>query len=301
MRFDLRLINPRLGAAFGVLLLVSGCGQVPQPFRPPDGSKQHNEFLLAPLSTGVVVRGIAGPVGWVGDALTEAMAEALRERGIAAGSTWSNRLSLGLSGSGYQGLHPDKPPELVMTWTLTEPDGAVRQRREIRLTPPDAFWEEPTAAMFRDVAERNAEQVVAWIDPTREQRAPRIAEMPSLAMLPIESAPGDGATSLARAVELALRAERIPIVENDRAGLIVTPRIEVRPAPERSEDVRLVWIVSTPDGVEIGRVDQENRIAEGQLDGRWGAVAVAIADGAAQGIADLARAWRDAPEAVRTQ
>jgi hypothetical protein len=301
MRFDLRLINPRLGAAVGIVLLIVGCGPVPQPFQPPEWTKKHNDFLLAPLSAGVVVRGIEGPVGWVGDALTEAMAEALRERGIAAGSTWSNRLSLGLSGSGYQALHPDKPPELVMTWTLIEPDGAIRGRREIRLTPPDAFWEEPTPAMFRDVAERNAEQVVSWIDPTRRERTPEIADTPSLVVLPIESAPGDGDTSLARAVDLALRAERIRIVEKDRADLIVTPRIEVAPAPDQSEDVKLSWIVSTPDGVEIGRVDQENRIPEGQLDGRWGAVAVAIADGAAQGIADLARAWRDVPAAVRTQ
>ncbi|MBL6598155.1 MAG: hypothetical protein ISP41_04630 [Alphaproteobacteria bacterium] len=296
MRFDLRAI-----LALAMVSAAVGCGPIPQPFRPPEWAKKHNEFLLAPLSAGVVVRGIEGPVGWVGDALTKAMAEALRERGIAAGSTWSNRLSLGLSGSGYQALHPDKRPELIMTWTLTEPGGAIRERREIRVTPPDAFWETPTAAMFRDVAERNAERIVSWIDPTRQERAPDIAGLPSLAILPIESAPGDGATSLARAVDLALKAERMRIVDSDAADLIVTPRIEVTPAPDRSEDVRLIWIVSTSDSVEIGRIDQENRIPQGQLDGRWGAVAVAIADGAAQGIADLARAYRDAPKSSRTQ
>jgi len=296
MRIDLRL-----ALALGMVGLAMGCGPIPQPFRPPEWAKKHNEFLLAPLSAGVVVRGIEGPVGWVGDALTKAMAEALRERGIAAGSTWSNRLSLGLSGSGYQRLHRDQSPELVMTWTLTEPGGAIRERREIQVTPPDAFWEAPTAAMFRDVAERNAEQIMSWIDPTRGERVPAIADTPTLAILPIESAPGDGATSLARAVDLALRAERIQIVDSREARLIVTPRIEVAPAPNQSEDVRLVWIVSTTEGLEIGRVDQENRIPAGQLDGRWGAVAVAIADGAAQGIADLARAWRDAPGASGTQ
>lgn len=296
MRIDLRL-----ALALGMAGLAVACGSIPQPFRPPEWAKKHNEFLLAPLSAGVVVRGIEGPVGWVGDALTKAMAEALRERGIAAGSTWSNRLSLGLSGSGYQRLHRDQRPELVMTWTLTEPGGAIRERREILVTPSDAFWEAPTAAMFRDVAERNAEQIISWIDPTRRERAPAIADTPTLAILPIESAPGDGAISLARAVDLALKAERIQIVGSDEARLIVTPRIEVASAPNQSEDVRLVWVVSTAEGVEIGRVDQENRIPAGQLDGRWGAVAVAIADGAAQGIADLARAYRDAPGASGSQ
>lgn len=290
-----------ISLALVAVLLVAGCGPIPQPFRPPEWAKKHNAFLLAPLSAGVVVRGIDGPVGWVGDALTQAMAEALRERGIAAGSTWSNRLSLGLSGSGYQRLHVDKPPELIMTWTLTDPGGAVRDRREVRVTPPAAFWETPTAAMFRDVAERNADLVVAWIDPTRQQRAPEIPDMPSLALLPIDAAPGDGATSLARAVVLALKAERIPIIDTAEANLIVTPRIEVAPAPDQNEDVMISWILTTPDGLEIGRVSQENRIPKGQLDGRWGAIAVAIADGAAQGIADLARAFRDAPRANATQ
>jgi hypothetical protein len=294
MRADLRLISSLVLGA-----LIAGCGQIPQPFQPPEWEKEHNEFLLAPLATGVTVRRIEGPVGWVGDAMTQAMAEALREKGIAAGSKWSNRLALTLAGSGYQKLHEAKAPELVMSWTLFEPGGRVRDRRDVSITPPDAFWEAPTADMFREVAERNAEIVVAWIDPTREDRTPVTAELPSIVIMPIEGAPGDGATSLARAVILALRAERIAVTENGTGDLVVTSKVEVTPAPDKTEDVRVTWIVSRPEGALIGRVAQENQIPAGQLDDRWGAVAVAIADGAAAGIAGLARAYRDTGTTVK--
>jgi hypothetical protein len=273
---------------------LSACGSIPQPFRPLEASKKHNEFLLAPNSAGVVIKGIKGPVGWVGAALTEAMATALRDQGIVAGSRWSNRLSLQLSGNGYQKLHKDRPSELVMIWSLADQTGRLEKRREILTTPPDEFWERPTAAMFRDVADHNAAIVVSWIDPTRQKRAPVDVEMPGLSIAPIGKVPGDGATSLARAVELALKAERIPVVDDGQGELFVTSRIAVTPAPDNSEDVSITWILSKPDGTEIGRVAQENTIPAGQLNGRWGAIAVAIADGAADGIAGLARAYRDA-------
>ena len=279
--------------ALGATMLVSACGSIPQPFRPSESAKKHNEFLLAPLSAGVVVRRVEGPVGWVGDALTQAMAEALRERGIVAGSKWSNKLSLRLSGSGYQKLHLDKAPELVMIWALTDPAGIIKEQRETRITPPGGFWEQPTAAMFRDVAERNAEMVISWIDPTRPERTPIQREMPRLSIAPLEGAPGDGDTSLARAVALSLEAERVPIVATGEAELVVTSRIDVAPAPDNTEDVSITWILSKTDGTEIGRVAQRNQIPKGELDGRWGAIAVAIADGAADGIAGLARAYRD--------
>ncbi|MDA1308544.1 MAG: hypothetical protein O2985_02955 [Proteobacteria bacterium] len=292
------LISARaLGATLGAAVMLAACGSVPQPFRPPEFSKRHNEFLLAPNSAGVVVRRIEGPVGWVGEAFAAAMAAALRDRGIVAGSKWSNQQSLQLIANGYQKLHGDRVPELVVTWSLTDRSGKVKETRETRTAPPDAFWETPTPAMFQDIAERNAEMVVSWIDPGREQRQPET--MPTVAIAAIVDAPGDGAVSLGRAIGLALRAERIKVVGDGEADLMVHPRIAVTPAQANNETVRVTWILSLPDGAEVGQVAQENMIAAGTLKGRWGAIAVAIADGAADGIAELVRAYRDARAAGR--
>jgi hypothetical protein len=282
--------------AFGVILgaavTLTACGSVPQPFRPPEFSKRHNEFLLAPNSVGVVVRRIEGPVGWVGEAFAAAMAAALRDRGIVAGSKWSNQQSLQLTANGYQKTHGDRAPELVVTWSLIDRSGEIKEMREIRTVPPAAFWETPTPTMFQGVADQNAEMVASWIDPVRDQRQPET--LPTVAIAAIVDAPGDGPVSLGRAIGLALRAEQIKVVDDGEGDLVVHPQLTVTPAQANNETVRITWTLSLPDGTEVGQVAQENMIVAGTLKGRWGAIAVAIADGAADGIAELVRVYRHA-------
>jgi hypothetical protein len=286
-----------LGVTLGAAVTLAACGSVPQPFRPPEFSKRHNEFLLAPNSLGVVVRRIEGPVGWVGEAFAAAMAAALRDRGIVAGSKWSNQQSLQLTANGYQKLHGNRVAELVVTWSLIDRSGKIRETRETRTVPPDAFWETPTPTMFQGIADQNAEMVVSWIDLARDQRQPET--MPTVAIAAIADASGDGAVSLRRAISLALRAEQIKVVGDGEGDLVVHPQITVTPAQMNNEAVRVTWILSLPDGTEVGQVAQENMIAAGTLKGRWGVIAVAIADGAADGIAELIWAYRDARAAGR--
>ncbi|MBM86191.1 MAG: hypothetical protein CMM47_09230 [Rhodospirillaceae bacterium] len=265
------------------------CGSVPQPFRPPEDSKNHNEFLLAPNSGGVVVERIQGPVGWVGEALSEAMAKSLRTRGIVASSKWANRRSKRLVASGFQQLHKDRVPELVMKWSLLDQEGIAIERREIRTSPSPSFWSAPTPGMFHDVAETNVRVVSAWIQPNRTIVKPIV--LPSILIADVVGAPGDGSQSLARAIRLSLVAERIPLDINAAEYLTVIPQISVTNAGALEDNVRITWLVRTSDGVTIGHVTQENKVTRGQLDGRWGSVAIAIADGAANGIADLVRTF----------
>ena len=280
------------GVIFGAVLTLTACGSVPQPFRAPEFSKRHNEFLLAPNSVGVVVRRIEGPVGWVGEAFAAAMATALRDRGIVAGSKWSNQQSLQLTANGYQKTHGDRAPELVVTWSLIDRSGEIKEMRETRTVPPAAFWETPTPTMFQGVADQNAEMVASWIDPVRDQRQPET--LPTVAIAAIVDAPGDGPVSLGRAIGLALRAEQIKVVDDGEGDLVVHPQLTVTPARANNETVRITWTLSLPDGTEVGQVAQENMIVAGTLKGRWGAIAVAIADGAADGIAELVRVYRHA-------
>jgi len=297
MHADLR----RAALVAGVLAVaVTACGPVPQPFRPPDDSKVHNEFLMAPNSTGVVVERIEGPVGWVGDALADAMAGALREHGIVAASGWSNSRSRRLTASGYQQLHDANPAELVMTWVLREPSGRELELREIRTVPEALFWETPTAEMFDAIAARNAESVAVWLRPT--PRAPAATTpSPSVALAAIVGAPGDGAESLGRAIRAALRGERVRLAAKGGGDLTVSPEVAVTAFGAGEETVRITWVLRTPDGAEIGTVAQENTIPKGELDGPWGAAAAMIADGAASGIGDLVRAFGVARAAGKLQ
>ena len=69
-----------------VLLIITcaACGQVPQPFQKTKLQKAKDTKLLAPSSRSLFVKGINGPVGWVGNAFAKATAHILRGKGLLA-------------------------------------------------------------------------------------------------------------------------------------------------------------------------------------------------------------------------
>ena len=83
------------------------CGQIPQPFQKSELQKAADSQLLAPESGSLIVKGINGPVGWVGNAFATATADALREKGLLASSRWQNQKSFVLAANGYQQLYED--------------------------------------------------------------------------------------------------------------------------------------------------------------------------------------------------
>ncbi len=264
-------------------LLTSACGPVPKPFQAPEFAKVHNPHLLPPDASGVVVGRIQGPVAWVGGELAGAVAAALRDRGVLAGAVASNRHSLLLSAEGYRQTGTG-PAELVIAWVLSRPDGIVMRTRETRFVPPPAFWDTPTPTLFRGVAREIAVRVVDWIvvdgEPLR------------IAITTVEGAPGNGDAVFRRAVTAALREHRIDTAPIETATLMVLPNITVTSVDPDRERIQMRWTVIAPDGTEIGRVDQENTLAAGRLDGDWGSVAQAIVDAVVPDIVRLVRIYR---------
>ena len=145
--------------------LVSSCGSIPQPFQKKTINNGVTNFPIASNSAGILIKGIEGPVGWVGNAFAEAMASSLRRRGLVASSRSSNRLSLSLTANGYQQLYFDKPSELVISWLLVDNYGEIKGQSETRSTPPKDFWRNPSPEMFEVVAETNADQLSNWLSP----------------------------------------------------------------------------------------------------------------------------------------
>ena len=102
-----------------LIITCAACGQVPQPFQKTELQKAKDTKLLAPSSRSFFVKGINGPVGWVGNAFAKATAHVLRGKGLLASSTWQTDQSFALTANGYQQLYEDRPPELIVTWLLT--------------------------------------------------------------------------------------------------------------------------------------------------------------------------------------
>ena len=272
-------------AVLATLLLLAACGPVPQPFRPDDDSKVHNPFLFVSDGAGVTVLRVEGPVPWVGEALAEQMALALRKYDVAASAQSSNRAAYVLASTGLQQLYDDKPSELVLTWTLADSGGTVIGEHELRMDPPEGFWHEPKAGMFKTVAERSAPAVANWIRPQIAGKGDALA---AVAIGLVDGAPGDGATALPTALAAFLKRDRVEIhTAQSPAPVTVTADVLVETAGGGADRVRIDWKVKLRDGRQLGVVSQDNLVPTGSLDAHWGGIAIAAADAASGGIKEL--------------
>lgn len=121
-----------------------------------------------------------------------------------------------------------------------------------------------------------------------ETPAPVMWGRPSFVVRGVDGAPGDGNAALAQAIRSSLRARDLTVTEDPRqAGYEILGSVLVAPAINGRQQTRITWLVNTIGGHEVGKAIQENAIAEGSLNRKWGRVAEIVANAAANGIVEL--------------
>ena len=269
--------------------LVSSCGSIPQPFQKKTINNGVANFPIASNSAGILIKGIEGPVGWVGDAFAEAMASSLRRRGLVASSRSSNRLSLSLTANGYQQLYFDKPSELVISWLLVDNYGEIKGLRETRSTPPEDFWRNPSPEMFEVVAETNADQISNWLSPP--SKPVKTNSYPTVRMIKIMNISSDDAVSLFSAIQTAMARRDIKVQKNKPSDLTLELKIETEFIDAKMQKVRLDWKLGT-NTKKIGVVSQENIVETTKLQDAWESLATDIAIAASEGLFQLINQYR---------
>ena len=264
--------------------LVSSCGSIPQPFQKRTINNGVANFPIASNSAGIVIKGIEGPVGWVGDAFAEAMASSLRRRGMVASSRSSNRLSLSLQANGYQQLYFDKPSELVISWLLVDSNGEIKGLRETRSIPPQDFWRNPSPEMFEVVAETNADQISSWLSPS--SKSIKTNSYPTVRMTEIIGISSDDAAFLFYAIQTAMAKRNVKVQKNEPSDLTLDLKIKTEFIDPKKKKVRLNWELVTSTK-KIGVVSQENIIETTILQNAWKSLAKDIAIAASEGIFQL--------------
>ena len=264
--------------------LVSSCGSIPQPFQKKTINNGVANFPIASNSAGIVIKGIEGPVGWVGDAFAEAMASSLRRRGMVASSRSSNRLSLSLTANGYQQLYFDKPSELVISWLLVDSNGEIKGLRETRSIPPQDFWRNPSPEMFEVVAETNADQISSWLSPS--SKSIKTNSYPTVRMTEIIGISSDDAAFLFYAIQTAMAKRNVKVQKNEPSDLTLDLKIKTEFIDPKKKKVRLNWELVTSTK-KIGVVSQENIIETTILQNAWKSLAKDIAIAASEGIFQL--------------
>jgi len=104
----------------------------------------------------------------------------------------------------------------------------------------------------------------------------------------VVGAPGDGSTTLSRALQQELQANGIALAPQPMPGTHkVEGKVAMGPAKDGQQTIKIDWVLTKPDGTFGGQVTQNNAIPAGSLDGSWGTNANEAAKAAAKGLIDL--------------
>ncbi len=284
------LCEPSRLARRGLLLGLAGltgCGELPQPFRGRPGLVAQR--LARPPGYRIAVPAPAAALLTDADAevMAKSLAEALVEQEIPA---------------------TDGPP-LPLDWQLL----VVAERNGQEVTPryalrdadgqalgmlagrpvPAREWGEGGESVLRRAASEAAPQLadlIARADAQRRTGDERAAGAggPVVRLLPVRGAPGDGNRSLTARMREQLAGLGMTVQDQaEGAQFAVQGVVTMAPAGRGLQRVEIVWTVSRRDGYDLGRVLQLNEVPQGTLDGLWGDVALVVAEEASGGVRDV--------------
>lgn len=246
-----------------MVLVLGACGPLPRPF----AHETADPDVLRPADAAGVIVDASRCHEKLGGAVVASLRDAHVPASAAGGNLGSLWLNCEISADGA-----------ALGWTLSDAEGATLGEFEQAV---------PAGTALAGLADDTAARVLTLLG--RDVRPPTAApRRPALVIAPIAGAPGNGRAALARAMAGALewRGVALATEPTDRT-LLVLGTVTMSDAEPGVQRIEVVWEVLKPDGQRLGVVSQANTLPSGALDGAWGAIAAAIADGGAAGVLDL--------------
>jgi hypothetical protein len=290
-------LGRNIRAAAGAAVLCSAaCQPLPHPFA-DDVPRRGAPILLLRDSASVTIAPIEGAPRATAEKLGPAMASALQEREIAASDKTAGIGSYELLGR-IQDMAPSNgKAALVAVWELRDASGQRLGERVERIEASAGDWETGSDDAVARLAAASATQLAGLIQddtPTEVEVGGRTR----LLIGAVAGAPGDGGTSLGRAITELLKKQDLAIISDPQTKVDLVLDAEVRVAKPKAgqQNVKIIWHVRRKDGGEVGTVAQENDVPAGLLDGAWGDVAFMVAVSAKDGILELVA--RGAPQSA---
>ena len=279
----------RLSAVLGqllVLLTLSACGDLPQPFLGRPGANalrlaQPPPSRLAVPSPTQSLLPDAAADAWAG-----AVAEALAAVDIPAttGRTRRGEWSLALTAE-------VRGNAVVPSYAIHNPAGDSQGVSEGAPVPVRA-WAGGKPEVLKAAAVQAAPGIASLlgrIDAARRQSDPNsLQNRPArIHLAGVTGAPGDGNRSLPAQMRAKLSALGLVVQDTVKdADYILAGDVRTAPGANGSTRIELQWIVTDARG-ERGRILQLNEVPRGSLDRYWGDVAVVVAEEAAGGVRNV--------------
>ena len=268
-------------------LVVPSPFQTPQPF----AEDRPNSELLSSITetASITLAPIEGLEGT--DPLLNEIARVAQEADIPLSLIRRSR-----SADLLRGQYTQVGSEGRINWIFETADGAVIDAFDVGAPLSHTNW--PAA-----IAEATANRLAQAVD-ARPLTAARLAGIPGASSIQgppvlvpnVIGAPGDGNTSLTRAVRSLLENAEVNVVNPDRppesfelsGSYTLQGTVDLgAPLPEGGQPIAIAWDLYTNDGQHLGNVAQQTLIEPGSLDGAWGEVAIYAAMGATEGIMTL--------------
>lgn len=270
-------------------LIVAGCQPLPRPFK-PEGDKSANPLLGLADAGGVHVLNVDGAPTAASRRLAEMMAKALQELDIPSSTLTANERSLFLQGSANSRRLDNRSVEIELAWDLVNGAGKIVGQHRQRGVLSNQAWRNAQPEPLTAMAVAAAPSIAALIRGPAPKGPDVATTAPPVHVARVTGAPGDGDTALHRAIKASLRRGGVNVVDKrPKDGYVVVGRVSLgRPLAGRQR-IALVWSVLDSNGTERGDIKQSNTIRTGELDGKWGDLAYLVAQGAADGVADLLR------------
>lgn len=282
---------PVLAGLLALLFWLGGCQPVPKPFQTAAPPPETVALLQPRASAGLLIAPMQGLPPGTARRFVELLAEELQKREIPASARAGNSQSHILHGEARV-ASPDAPvTEIELAWRLTDPRGLEAGRLRLAERVPGDQLRDGREALLAELARRVAPRLEAMVRGEPDTSAERTARRPIRAvLLPIDPAPGDSATSVARAMSAGLfRREIVVLRDANEDTYVVAGAIRLRDAGLQ-EEVSIEWRVLDPSGKVLGTVAQGNFVPKGQLSGLWGEIAVMVGEGGAAGVAEILKA-----------
>ena len=271
-------------AALAVALaFLAACQTPPRPFAPTERGGSAS-FRPAEDAYGIALRPVSGMPSALAASFVPALVEALGRRGVPAAVS-SNRGSgaLAYGGAEARPLHGDRL-KVGIEWWVIGSDGRGLGRHWVSAEPSRRDWEVAAPALAERLAAESADGIAGLLRPVAQAlaRAP-----PAVRVGAVAAPPGIDGETLRHATIDAMRAARIEIVPDGRAGPRLTATVSLGPVTAGRRRLRVDWRLDDASGARLGSMVQENEVVNETLIAEWPRLVRLIARAATDELADL--------------
>ena len=284
----------RILLCLSFVLLVAGCdGTEPgaleslsTPFTAERPKPIRSIFTLKDSAT-VAVRPVAGLAGEARDKVASAVADALQEADILATAEAGGGDRLTLLGAARP-----RTGEVAIDWRLLDGGGHAIGEATSTATVSLAAVNSGEPKALKALARAAAASVAPLLqdDTPAEAAAKPQQDYRHIMVRPVTGAPGDGREALRLAMAAALTQAKLSVLPSTgdaTRALAIVGTVKLESPRAGKQHVAISWTLLDAGGRELGVVSQQNEVAPGSLDGRWGDVANAVASAAVPGIVAL--------------